>query len=136
MYKIYTDGAYSSKRDQGGLGIIIVKDDNLSIQRYNKSFYKTTNNRMELSAVIIALKAIKKPIDKLCIYTDSMYVIGCATKGWQRKKNQDLWKLFDEVFKKASFLCSDGIEFIHVKGHNGNKWNEEADKLAVMASNQ
>lgn len=132
-YIIYTDGAYSSKRDQGGVGIVILRDGQL-IQKFNKAFKKTTNNRMELRAVIFALQAIQKEIDSLTIYSDSMYVIGCATLGWKRKKNQVLWKLYDEVFEKAQTLVKNPIEFKHVKGHDGDKYNEICDNLAVRAS--
>ena len=90
---------------------------------------------MELGAVIIGLKAIKNCINSLVIFTDSMYVIGCATKGWKRSKNKSLWKEFDKQFQRVQTLCSN-IEFKHVKGHNGDKWNEYCDKLAVSASKQ
>jgi ribonuclease HI len=88
---------------------------------------------MELMAVIFALKSVKQPIDSLTIYSDSMYVIGCATLGWKRKKNVLLWKLFDEVYENAKKLASE-INFVHVKGHNGNRYNEMVDKLAVQAT--
>ncbi len=133
-YVVYTDGAYSSSRDQGGIGIVILKERKL-ILRYSKMYKNTTNNRMELGAIITAMKAIKKPIDSVIIYTDSMYCIGCASLGWKRKKNQLLWKIFDEEFKRVSKLCPK-IEFRHVKGHEGNYYNEMCDKLAVKASQE
>lgn len=132
-FEIYTDGAYSSKRNQGGVGIVILRDNKL-VQKYSKGYKNTTNNRMELIAVITALKAVQKPIDNLTIYSDSMYVIGCATLGWKRKKNQLLWKVFDETFEKAQSLVSTEIVFEHVKGHEGDKYNEMCDNLAVNAS--
>lgn len=131
-YVLYTDGAYSSLRDQGGIGLIILKD-NKKILEYSRMYKGVTNNIMELGAVIIGLKAIKNCIDSLIIFTDSMYVIGCATKGWKRSKNKSLWKEFDKQFQRVQTLCSN-IEFKHVKGHNGNTYNEEVDKLAVKAS--
>lgn len=133
-YVAYTDGAYSSSRDQGGIGVVILKY-NKPILKYSKMYKNTTNNRMELGAIIVALKAIKKPIDSVIIYTDSMYCIGCASLGWKRKKNQPLWKIFDEEFKRVSELCPK-IEFRHVKGHEGNYYNEMCDKLAVKASQE
>ena len=133
-YICYTDGAYSSSRDQGGIGVVILKDNKL-ILKYSKMYKNTTNNRMELGAIIVTLKAIKKPIDSVIIYTDSMYCIGCASLGWKRKKNQLLWKIFDEEFKRVSELCPK-IEFKHVKGHEGNYYNEMCDKLAVKASQE
>lgn len=131
-YIIYTDGAYSSKLDQGGIGIIVLKD-NIPILKYSKMYKKVTNNLMELGAVIIALRLIKNIIDSLTIYTDSMYVIGCATKGWKRKKNIIMWEEFDKQYNRVKELCSN-ISFIHVDGHSGNKYNELCDKLAVKAS--
>lgn len=132
-YEIYTDGAYSSNRDVGGVGIVILRDGEV-IQKLSKDFKHTTNNKMELMAVIFALKSIKQPIDSLTIYSDSMYVIGCATLGWTRKKNKLLWKLYDECFEKARVLVNSDIEFKHIKGHNGNKYNEICDLLAVNAT--
>lgn len=128
----YTDGAYSSAREQGGVGLVILLNDK-KIGEYSNMYKNTTNNQMELSAVIIALRLIKKEYDSITIYSDSMYVIGCATKGWQRKKNVKLWNEFDKQFERVSKLCSN-IKFEHIKGHNGDKWNEYCDKLAVKAS--
>ena len=88
---------------------------------------------MELGAIIIALRLIKKEYNSIIIYSDSMYCIGCATLGWQRKKNKSMWIEFDKQLDRVKKLCSD-IKFIHVKGHNGNRWNDECDKLAVKAS--
>lgn len=133
-YECYSDGAYSSSRDQGGVGVVFFRNGE-KVFEYSKGYKNTTNNQMEITAALIILKAIKKPIDSLTIYTDSMYVIGCAVKGWQRKKNIKLWQKFDTEFQRVSKLCSK-IEFIHVKGHNGDKWNSYVDKLAVNASQE
>lgn len=133
-YVAYTDGAYSSSRDQGGIGVVILKD-NKPILKYSKMYKNTTNNRMELGAIIVALKAIKRPIDSVIIYTDSMYCVGCASLGWKRKKNQMLWKMFDEELERVNNLCPK-IEFKHIKGHEGNYYNEMCDKLAVKASQE
>lgn len=131
-YTLITDGAYSSSRDQGGIGIVFLKGDE-KILEYSKMYKRTTNNMMELGAVITGLRFIKKPIDSLTIVSDSMYVIGCATKGWKRKKNVKLWQEFDKQYSRVQELCPK-IEFIHVRGHNGDKWNEYCDKLATTAS--
>nr|WP_303661311.1 ribonuclease H [Bacteroides intestinalis] len=131
-YTVFTDGAYSSARDQGGVGIVILKDG-LEILRYSNMYKKTTNNQMELGAIIIALRMIKGEIDSLVIYTDSQYCIGCAVQGWKRKKNKAMWEEFDKQYNRVKELCPD-IRFIHVKGHAGNKYNEIVDKLAVSAS--
>ncbi len=129
---LITDGAYSSARDQGGAAGVFLKDG-VKIAEYSKSFKKTTNNQMEIIAVMLGLRSIKKPIDELEIISDSQYVIGCASKGWQRKKNVKLWKLFDTEYQRVTELCPN-IHFTHVKGHSGDYWNEHVDKLAVMAS--
>lgn len=128
----YTDGAYSSVRDQGGIGLVILKDDKI-VQQFSRMYKHTTNNRMELGAIIIVLRIIKGPIDSLTIYTDSMYCIGCTTLGWKRKKNQKMWEEFDKQYERVKTLCPD-IKFEHVKGHSANKFNNMADALAVKAS--
>lgn len=132
---IYTDGSYSSARDQGGLAFVAVQDD-LEVYRYSKAYKKVTNNKMELGAVILALASIKKPIDSLTIKTDSMYVIGCATKGWKRKKNVSLWEQFDKVLQKAQALVKTEIKFEWVEGHASNSFNNLCDSLAVAASKE
>ena len=131
-YTLICDGAYSSSRDQGGVGIVFLKDDK-KILEYSKMYKGVTNNMMELSAIIIGLRLIKNPIDSLVIISDSMYCIGCASLGWKRKKNVGLWKEFDNQIERVKKLCP-SIEFKHVKGHNGDEWNEYCDKLAVKAS--
>lgn len=137
MYVLITDGAYSSTRLQGGCAFVFLKDNKLILQ-YSKSFKNTTNNRMELSAIILGLRCIKKSIDSLLIVSDSMYCIGTATLNWKRKKNQDLWNSFDREYSRVVTLCSN-IEFKHIKGHQKDnseftKWNNYVDKLAVQAS--
>lgn len=130
-YTIYTDGAYSFARDQGGIGLaLIIDNDEVNYKTYSHAFKGTTNNKMELTAVILALRAVKTPIDKLTIITDSQYVIGCATKGWKRKKNVQMWKLFDETYTKTKEKCPI-IEFKWTKGHEDDKFNNICDSLAV-----
>lgn len=127
MIEVYTDGAYSSSRNQGGLGIVFIKDNKV-IAKFSKTYKNTTNNRMELMAVIIALQSIKDE-NEITIYSDSMYVIGTATQGWKRKKNLDLWEKYDTVidlFKTVTFK--------HVKGHSTNMFNNLCDEMAVAAS--
>lgn len=131
---MYTDGAYSSTKNQMGIGIVFLKNNTLILE-YSRMYKDGTNNIAELGAVIIGLKFIKKPIDSLTIISDSMYVIGCATKGWKRKKNVELWEEFDRQYSRVKELCPN-ITFVHTKGHNGDKWNEYCDKLAVSASKQ
>ena len=140
-YTLITDGAYSLSRDQGGIGIVFLRNDE-KILEYSKMYKRTTNNIMELLAVIIGLRFIKKPINSLNIISDSMYVIGCATKGWKRKKNVKLWGEFDRQYSRIKELCPN-ITFTYVKGHQSGTnltqeayWNEYCDKLAVCASKQ
>lgn len=130
---IYTDGACHGSTKVGGIGIVFVKDNKV-IHKFNKQFTNTTNNRMEIYAVIYALHAISKPMDSINIYSDSQYVLGCITKNWTRKKNSDLWQLFDKVYNKAITLCPN-IQFNWIKGHDTNEFNNISDKLAVEASN-
>lgn len=132
MIEIWTDGAYSPTRDTGGIGIVFVIN-NVKAYEFKKQFTKTTNNRCELLAVIYALNAISKKVDAIKIYTDSQYIIGGTTKGWKRKKNILLWKLYDKAYEKASKFC-DNITFEWIKGHENNVFNNRADELAVEAS--
>lgn len=127
MIEVYTDGAYSSSRNQGGLGIVFIKDNKV-IAKFSKTYKHTTNNRMELMAVIIALQSIKDE-NEITIYSDSMYVIGTATQGWKRKKNLDLWEKYDAVID--SFKT---VTFKHVKGHSTSMFNNLCDEMAVAAS--
>ena len=133
MYTVYTDGAYSKSLNSGGIGIVILKENKL-IFTYSKHFNKSTNQRMEVIAVIYALNILKDAKD-IKIITDSMYVIGCASLGWKIKKNPILWNIFNKYYNK---LKSNGcnIEFQHVKGHEGDTYNEMCDKLAVAASKE
>lgn len=133
-YECYTDGAYSSVRNQGGIGIVFLRNGE-KIFEYARGFKQTTNNKMEILASLFVLKSIKSPIDSLTIYTDSMYVIGCATLGWKRKKNIVLWETFDRELKRVNSLCPN-IKFQHVKGHSENHWNNYVDHLAVNASHE
>ena len=129
---IYTDGAYSPTRDCGGVGIVFIdKEQEL---RYCKSFNHTTNNQMEIAAVVIALQSVDpSKVSSIQIISDSQYVIGCASKGWKRKKNPKLWKQYDQAVQR---LAGIPISFTWVAGHNGDKFNELADQLAVFASHQ
>lgn len=133
-YIIYTDGAYSFSRDQGGIGIVITKD-NKEIFRFSKAFKGVTNNKMELAAVIAALYSVKEPLDSLIIRTDSQYVIGCATKGWKRRKNVKLWNKFDELLEAKRQLVPN-IIFEWVAGHSDDVYNNICDELAVAASKE
>lgn len=130
--KVFTDGACRVSTNDGGIGIVFVKDDEI-IYTFNKHFSNVTNNQMEIMAVIYALHAISTPMSSITIISDSQYVLGCINKGWTRKKNQKYWKLFDKVYQKAKNLCSE-INFEWTKGHNVDKYNNEADRLAVDAS--
>lgn len=137
-YTLITDGAYSSSRDQGGIGLVFLRDNN-KILEYSKAYKGVTNNIMELTAVIAGLSFIKKPIDSLTIISDSMYVVGCAVKGWKRKKNVKLWQEFDKQYSRVQELCPN-IKFVHVRGHQKDnsyltKWNNYVDRLAVSATN-
>lgn len=132
MYNIYTDGAYSSLRNKGGIGIVILKEDKLILE-YSKDFANLTINQLELLAIIYALKFIKKEVDSITIYSDSMYCIGPLNDNWKIKSNQKFWNLFAREYDRVKSLCSN-IKFEHIKGHNNNYWNDYVDKLAVQSS--
>ena len=125
-YTIYTDGAYSSLRNQGGCGVVILKNEQV-IKTFSKCYMQTTNNRMEILAVLNAVELFKNTTHSVNIYTDSMYVVGSLTLNWKRNANLDLWEKFNS-YDLSKF------NFLHVKGHNDNTYNEMCDDLAVLGS--
>lgn len=132
LLTIYTDGACQVSTGNGGVGVVFI-EDNKVIYQFNKHFKNVTNNQMEIMAVIYALHAISSDFTSITIVSDSQYVLGCINKGWKRKKNQNYWQLFDQVYNRAKKFCSD-IKFEWTKGHNTDEYNNLADRLAVEAS--
>jgi ribonuclease HI len=132
---IYTDGAARGNPGPGGYGIVLLSGQHR--KELSEGYRLTTNNRMELLAVIVALEALKIPGSRVTIFTDSKYVADAVEKGWvfkwvknnfKNKKNPDLWLRFLEAYKKHS------VKFVWVKGHANNRLNKRCDKLAVKAS--
>lgn len=132
---IYTDGAARGNPGPGGYGVILISGKH----RLEKSegYKLTTNNRMELLAVIAGLEALKITGSSVIVYTDSKYVADAVEKRWlfqwesknfKKKKNQDLWVRFLKVYRQHR------VNFIWIKGHNNNPENEKCDRLAVEAS--
>ena len=132
MLQIYTDGAYKSSIDQGGIGIVWMKDDKV-FKKYSKGFKHTTNNKMELIAMLCAFKSIKTSMDEVEFISDSQYVLGCLTKGWKKKKNVELWNILDKEYERIKSLVKN-IKFTHVRGHQDCFGNNLADELASNAS--
>ena len=124
-YKIYTDGAFSPLTKSGGIAFIILNSNDKIVCEYFKKFTNTTSQRMEQLAVAIALESIKESSD-IEIYSDSAYVVNTYKQNWKRKANLDLWDRIDKAKEKHN------VQFIHIKGHAGNQYNELCDKLAVM----
>lgn len=135
VVEIYTDGACSGNPGPGGLGIVMKYQEQRKELAYG--FRKTTNNRMELIAVIVALESLKKEGLNVVVYSDSKYVVDSINLGWvygwvkknfKDKANPDLWKRFLEIQKKHQ------VKFVWVKGHASNPENNRCDELAVAAS--
>lgn len=135
MISIFTDGAAKGNPGNGGYGTILRYGD--KEKELSQGFRHTTNNRMELLAVIIGLEAIKKPNWKVLVVSDSKYVVDAVSKGWlagwvkkgfKGKKNQDLWERYLEAAKTHD------VRFQWIKGHAGHPENERCDQLAVEAS--
>ena len=132
MLQIYTDGAYKSSIDQGGIGIVWMKDDKV-FKKYSKGFKHTTNNKMDLIAMLCAFKSIKTSMEEVEFISDSQYVLGCLTKGWKKKKNVELWNILDKEYERVKSLVKN-IKFTHVRGHQDCFGNNLADELASNAS--
>lgn len=134
--EIYTDGACSGNPGPGGWGAVLIY--NGVEKQLSGSEKETTNNRMELSAVITALKALKEPCN-VTLTTDSKYVCDAINKGWLNSWQKNNWKKADkkpvlniDLWQELlPLLDKHRVEFIWVKGHNGHKYNEICDKLAV-----
>lgn len=132
---IYTDGSASGNPGPGGYGVVMLYGPHR--KEMARGFLKTTNNRMELLAVIVGLECLKYDGIEVTVYTDSRYVADAVEKGWlfdwerkrfKKKKNPDLWKRFLKVYRKHK------VRFIWVKGHANIPENERCDRLAVEAS--
>lgn len=127
--EIYTDGALKTSTKTGGWAFVVVDNGSIIYKKYDKKD-NTTNNVMELVAVIKSLIYIRKnQLEDVTILTDSQYVYGCATLGWKRKSNLKYWEIFDKLINGLD------ISIQWVKGHSNNKYNQQADTLAVFASN-
>ena len=131
---LYTDGACSGNPGPGGYGVVL-RCGNF-YKEISEGFEQTTNNRMELLAVIVGLEAIRWENADVQVYSDSSYVVNAVTRGWLwdwvkrdfvKKANPDLWKRFLEVYNKHH------VNFNWIKGHAGHPENERCDALAVAA---
>jgi ribonuclease HI len=136
---LYTDGAARGNPGPGGYGIVLEYPEKNYRKEFAEGFKHTTNNRMELRAVIEGLKKLKTTDLQVTVYTDSRYVADAVEKkwvfGWERKqfkdrKNADLWKELLEQIRMHS------VKFVWIKGHNNHAQNERCDALAVAASKQ
>ena len=130
---IYTDGSYRSSLDQGGIGVVWLKNGK-KVQEFSKGFKGETNNTMELKAILVALISIKKPINSLEIVSDSEYSIGVLTKSWKPKKNIKLISKIKKQIIETQKLVDSPIKWTHVRGHQDNEFNNLCDKLATNAS--
>ena len=132
---IYTDGASRGNPGPGGYGVVLISGPYR--REIAEGFRKTTNNRMELLAVIVGLEALKKTGMNVTIYSDSKYVVDSVEKGWvwgwikkgfKDKKNPDLWMRFVNIYRQHT------VKFVWIKGHNDTPENERCDRLAVAAA--
>lgn len=135
MITIYTDGAAKGNPGNGGYGAVMLYKGHR--KELAAGFRKTTNNRMELLAVIVSLETLKNEGSRVTIYSDSKYVVDSVEKGWlwnwekkgfAQKKNPDLWRRFIPAYKKHH------VKLQWVKGHAGIPENERCDQLAVEAA--
>ena len=134
---IYTDGSSIGNPGPGGYGIIMILENNAYKKEVSQGFSLTTNNRMELLAVIVALENIKIISSNVEVFTDSKYVSDAVEKKWvfeweklnfKKKKNSDLWKRFLIIYRKHN------VTFRWIKGHNNHPENERCDYMANKAA--
>ncbi len=134
---VYTDGAAKGNPGRGGYGVVLKAGSHY--KELSEGFRLTTNNRMELLAVIKGLEAIKTKGANVLVVSDSKYVVEAVEKGWlwnwikigfKDKKNKDLWIRFVNIYRQHQ------VKFQWIKGHNGHPENERCDQLAVAASEQ
>lgn len=133
---MYTDGASRGNPGRGGYGAVLLFGHHR--KELSQGYRLTTNNRMELLAVIAGLEAIKKNELPITVFSDSQYVVNAVEKGWLKnwiktdfkggKKNKDLWKHYHELAKKFT------IRFVWVRGHSDNPLNNRCDELATAAA--
>ena len=135
MISIYTDGASRGNPGPGGYGVVMIAGAHR--KEISEGFRLTTNNRMELLSVIVALESLKKEGAVATVYSDSKYVVDSVEQkwvfGWEKKnfngkKNPDLWTRFLKIYRKHK------VKFVWIKGHASNKENNRCDELAVEAA--
>ena len=136
---IYTDGAAKGNPGPGGYGVVMEMVGSPYKKEFFEGFRHTTNNRMELLAVIVGLEKLKSAKTTVLVVSDSKYVVDSVEKGWvfgwekkyfKDKKNPDLWMRFLKIYRQHH------VKFMWIKGHNNHPQNERCDELAVMASQQ
>ena len=134
---IYTDGAAQGNPGRGGYGVVLLSGP--FRKELSAGYAHTTNNRMELMAVIAGLEALRFEGSEVVIYSDSQYVVNAVSKGWvfgwekkgfKDKKNPDLWRRFLSIYRRHN------VRFVWVKGHADIPENERCDRLAVAAASQ
>jgi ribonuclease HI len=132
---IYTDGSSLGNPGPGGFGAVLLSGPHR--KELSAGFRRTTNNRMELMAVCVALECLKRPDCEVTIFSDSKYVVDAVTKGWvfgwerkgfDGKKNPDLWQRFLRIYRQHR------VRFVWVKGHADTVENNRCDQLAVAAA--
>ena len=133
---MYTDGSSRGNPGPGGYGTILFWGEHK--KELSGGYRRTTNNRMELMAVIAGLEALTKEGIKVTVYSDSQYVVKAVEQGWLKnwiatdfkggKKNKDLWLHFSELAKKFK------LRFVWVRGHADNPYNNRCDQLATAAA--
>ncbi len=135
MIELFTDGASKGNPGPGGYGVVLKSGNHR--KELSGGYLLTTNNRMELLAVIVGLETLKKNGSVVTVYSDSSYVCDAINKGWlfewekkgfSKKKNRDLWERFLKIYRVHK------VKFVWIKGHAGNQENERCDALAVEAA--
>ena len=135
VIELFTDGSSLGNPGPGGYGLVLRQGKHR--KELSAGFRRTTNNRMELLAVIVGLEALKRPGIEVVVTSDSRYVVDAVSKGWvfnwekkglEKKSNPDLWRRSLKIYRQHN------VRFVWIRGHTGHPENERCDRLAVAAA--
>lgn len=127
-YTLYSDGAYSSKNQEGAFAYVMLDKDGNIIKKLARKITDETNNRAEVKAIIAGIYHLPEDAESVNIISDSQYALNTLFNGWSRNANADLFKIADDILEKKKNV---NIQWNWVKGHSGDKYNDMCDQMCV-----